>query len=224
MKGCSDCRIKEIHLLVLYFPVSHYISNWRPVTRTMHIITFLLTDSGAVGVGEGTPYWSNILEDYIKTVSLAKAIKGLTLADGLNKLRSLEYAEFERKRSINYGAYLSLESALLNAFYNCNKVKHEAELLGGIYRTEIPIAYTIFLNHPKIMSRKLEEAIKSGYRHVKFKIPCNLEELKRLLEALDFMRKQYKEEVVLRADANECFFCSRELKKHFQSWKSMVLI
>jgi len=55
------------------------------------------------------------------------------------------------------------------------------------------------------MSRRLEEAIKSGYKHVKFKVPCNLEELRRVVEALHSVRKQYSEEVALRADANECF-------------------
>ena len=208
MKSYGDCKIKEIHLLVLYFPVSHYISNWKLVTRTTHIITFLLTNSGVVGIGEGTPYWSNIAEDYMKAISLAKAIKGLTLADGLNKLRSLEYVEFKRKRPINYGTYLALESALLNALYNCNKnkVKHEAELLGGIYRTKMPIAYTIFLNHSIIMAQKMKKAIKSGYRHIKFKIPCNLGELESVLRILYSVKKLYRDEdVVLRADANECF-------------------
>ena len=216
MKSCNDCKIKEIHLLVLYFPVSHYISNWRLVTRTTHVITFLLTDLGIVGVGEGTPYWSNIVEDYAKAISLAKAIKGLTLVDGLNKLRALEYAEFKRERSINYGAYLALESALLNALYNCNKsrVKHEAELLGGIYRTKIPIAYTIFLNHPITMARKMEEAIKSGYKHIKFKIPCNLEELENMLRILYLVKKTYGgEDVILRADANECFSTFEKAEK-----------
>jgi muconate cycloisomerase len=208
MKSCNDGKIKEIHLLVLYFPVSHYVSNWRLVTRTTHVITFLLTDLGIVGVGEGTPYWSNIAEDYVKAISLAKAIKGLTLVDGLNKLRALEYAEFKRERSINYGTYLTLESALLNALYNCNKskVKHEAELLGGIYRTKMPIAYTIFLNHPIIMAQKMKKAIKSGYKHIKFKIPCNLEELESVLRILYSVKKLYgDEDIVLRADANECF-------------------
>ena len=214
MKSCSDRKIEKIHLLVLCFPVSHYVSSWRPVTRTMHIITFLLTDPGIVGIGEGIPYESNIVEDYIKTISLAKAIKGLTLDDALNKLRSFECMEFERNEFINYGAYLALESALLSALYNCNKVKHEAESLGGIYRTEIPIAYTIFLNHPKIMARKLEEAIKSGYKHIKFKIPCYLEELERVLRLLHSVKKQHgDEDVVLRADANECFSTLEKAEK-----------
>ena len=62
--------IKHIYVTMLNFPVVHYISGWRPVTRTLHLIVFLLTDSGVVGIGEGTPYWSNIAEDYAKTCLL----------------------------------------------------------------------------------------------------------------------------------------------------------
>jgi len=158
-------------------------------------------------MGEGTPYWTNIAEDYAKILSLAKSIQGLSLYDSLNKLRSMENIEFEIRRPINYGAYLALESAILNALSQCNKVKHEAELLGGIYRTEVPIAYTIFLNHPKTMAHRLRHAIKSGFRHIKFKIPCSLEMLEMLLKTMYTVIKQYSnEEYVLRADANECFY------------------
>jgi L-alanine-DL-glutamate epimerase-like enolase superfamily enzyme len=208
--------IKDIYFIIISFPVAHYISDWRPITRTYHLLAILLIDLDIVGVGEGTPYWSDIAEDYIKAISLAKAIKGLSLADGLDKLRALEYAEFKRKRSINYGAYLALESALLNALYKFNKskVKHEAELLGSIYRTKIPIAYTIFLNHPITMAQKMEEAIKSGYKHVKFKIPCNLKELESTLRALYSVKKIYGDEnVILRADANECFSIFEKAEK-----------
>jgi L-alanine-DL-glutamate epimerase-like enolase superfamily enzyme len=198
--------IKQVYTTVLSFPTAHYISGWRPVTRTFHLVIFLLTDDGVVGIGEGTPYWSNIVDDYIKTLSLAKKILGASLEDALDILRFSEHSEFRRRELVNYGAFFALESALIHALAQTKKMKYEAEVLGGLYRTKIPVAYTIFLGHPVIMSRRLEEAIKSGYKHVKFKIPCNLEELRRVLEALHSVRKQYGgEEIVLRADANECF-------------------
>jgi len=195
-----------LYSTILSFPTNHYISGWRLVTRTIHLIIFLLTDSGLIGVGEGTPYSTSIVDDYAKTLSLSRAIQGLPLEDVLNTLRSSEYGEFRRGKQVNYGAFLALESAVVHALAQSGKAKYEAEVLGGVYRTEIPVAYTIFLGHPVIMSRRLEEAIKSGYKHVKFKIPCNFEELRRVLEALHSVRKQYSgEETVLRADANECF-------------------
>ena len=198
--------IKQVYTTVLSFPTAHYISGWRPITRTFHLVIFLLTNDDVVGIGEGTPYWSNIVDDYIKTLSLAKKIQGASLEDALDILRFSEYSEFRRREQVNYGAFLALESALIHALAQTKKLKYEAEVLGGVYRTKIPIAYTIFLGHPAIMSCRLEEAIKSGYKHVKFKIPCNLEELRRVVESLHSVRKQYSgEETVLRADANECF-------------------
>jgi len=198
--------IKHMYITTLIFPVAHYISDWRPVTRTFHLIVFLLTDSGVVGIGEGTPYWSNIAEDYAKTLSLAKKIRELDLEDSLDVLRTGEYEEFKKRERVSYGAYLALESAVVHALSHSKRVGYEAETLGGVYRTEIPIAYTIFLSHPKTMARKLESAIKSGYKHVKLKIPCNLEELEKQLRVLDLTRKHYSEvEVTLRVDANGCF-------------------
>jgi len=206
--------IKNIHSIILSFPISHYISGWRSITRTFHLITFLLTDSGTIGVGEGTPYWSSITEDYAKAISLAKKIQGLSLEDALSLLRTSEYEEFRRKERVNYGTYLALESAVLHALSQSKGARYEAEILGGVYRTEIPVAYTIFLNHPKIMADKLEHAIRSGYKHVKFKIPCSLEELEKQLQILHSARKRYgEEEVVLRADANECFFTLEKAEK-----------
>jgi len=206
--------IKYINIIVLTFPVAHHISGWRPVTRTHHLIVFLLTDSGFIGVGEGTPYGSSITETYAKALSLAKAIQGLTLEDALNTLISKEYEEFERSNQVNYGAYLTLESAVIHALSQFRRARYEAEVLGGVYRTEIPVAYTIFLNHPKTMARKLESAIKLGFKHVKFKIPCSLEELEKQLQILYSTRKQYdEEEVILRADANECFSMLKKAEK-----------
>jgi len=198
--------IKALYGTILSFPTSHYISGWRLVAKSTHLIVFLITDSDLIGVGEGTPYSTSVVDDYAKTLSLAKKIQGLSLEDALDILRSSEHSEFRRREQVNYGAFLALESAVIHALTQSKKLKYEAEVLGGVYRTKIPVAYTIFLGHPVIMSRRLEEAIKSGYKHVKFKIPCNLEELRRVVEALHSVRKQYsEEETVLRADANECF-------------------
>jgi len=214
MKNCKNCEIKAIYSIILHLPTSHYISNWKPVTRTTHLIVFLLTDAGTIGIGEGMPYRSYIIEDYVKISFLAKLIQGLPLDESLNKLRSLEYKEFEEGRTINYGAYLALESALLNALSMCSKARYEAELLGGIYRAEIPVAYTIFLNHPKTMARKLKEAVELNFKHIKFKIPCNFEELEKLLKIFHSVLKQYDgRNIVLRADANGCFSTFEKAEK-----------
>jgi len=198
--------IKAVDIAVLSYPTSHYISAWRPITKTFHLVTFLKTDSGVISLGEGTPYGSSIVEDYTKALSLAKIIRGLALEDALDTLRLKEYEEFRKKSRVNYGAYLAMESAVLHALSIHRKAKYEAEVLGGIYRTEVPVSYTIFLNHPKIMAWKLEKAIKNDFKHIKFKIPCNFEDLKKLTEYIYFVKKLNDEkDLVLRADANGCF-------------------
>jgi len=198
--------IENVNIIVLTFPTAHYISGWRSITRTFHLITFLITDSEIIGIGEGTPYWTNIYEDYVKAISLSNTIQGLSIKEALNTLISKEYGEFKKKGHVNYGAYLALESAILHVLSQRRRVRYEAELLGGVYRTDIPIAYTIFLNHPKTMACRLRDAIESGFKHIKFKIPCDLEKLEKLLETMHAVVKQYNvEELVLRADANECF-------------------
>jgi L-alanine-DL-glutamate epimerase-like enolase superfamily enzyme len=115
--------IKQVYTTVLSFPTAHYISGWRPVTRTFHLVIFLLTDDGVVGIGEGTPYWSNIVDDYIKTLSLAKKILGASLEDALDILRFSEHSEFRRRELVNYGAFFALESALIHALAQTNKMR-----------------------------------------------------------------------------------------------------
>jgi len=204
--------IKHIDIIVLSFPVAHYISDWRPVTRTYHLIVFLLTDSGFIGVGEGTPYGSSIAETYAKALSLAKAIRGLTLEDALNALVSREYEEFEEASKFNYGAYLALESAILHTLSQYKGLKHEAKVLGGIYRTKVPITYAFSLNHPRTMLRELKSAIRAGFKYVKFKVPCNFEELRKTLETLCSTGCDV-EDVTLIADANGCFHAIEKARK-----------
>jgi muconate cycloisomerase len=205
--------IKALYGIILFFPTSHYISGWRLVAKTTHLIVFLITDSGLIGVGEGTPYDTSVVDDYAKMLSLVRKVQGLSLEDALDILRSSEYSEFRRREQVNYGAFLALESAVIHALVQSKKLKYEAEVMGGVYRSEVPVAYTIFLSHPRIMSHKLEEAIKLGFNHIKIKIPCNLEELRKLLEVLYSVKRQYDEKVVLRADANECFSTFEKAEK-----------
>ena len=198
-------KIKHIDIVALSFPVSHYISGWRPLTKTFHLVTFLLTDSGIVGIGEGTPYGSNVAETYMKALSLARVIRELSLKDALDSLISREYEEFKKGKHVNYGAFLALETAVLDALSKFLK-KPIAEVLGGVYRGEVPVAGTVFLKHPLKMAEELVNWIGKGVEHVKFKTPCNLDDLEFQLKVFrDKLQSVGAENVVLRADANECF-------------------
>jgi len=48
--------IKALYGTILSFLTSHYISGWRVVAKTTHLIVSLITDSDLIGAGEGTSY------------------------------------------------------------------------------------------------------------------------------------------------------------------------
>jgi len=198
--------IHDVIVTVLSFPTAHYISNWRPVLKTWHLILMIKTNIGLIGIGEGTPYWSIIYEDYRKLLNFSKDLKNVSVDDALKHVRKLASKSFDLSNNkINYGAFLALESALLDILAKAKR-KSVAEVLGGVYRDEVPVAGTVFLKHPLKMAEELENWIRKGVDHIKFKIPCNLDDLEFQLKAFrDRLQRLNAENVVLRADANECF-------------------
>lgn len=198
-------NIEDVNVMILSFPTSHYISGWRLVRCTYHLIIFLFLDNGVIGIGEGTPYSTTIYDDYRKVLKLSKIIMGLNIQEALNVLKDFESRDFNKNARINYGSNLALESAILNALSKIKDVK-EASILGGLYIDKVPISGTIFLTHPKKMGKELKKLVEKGIKHVKFKIPCSLRELERIVKSLDDVRRNLgKDDLVFRADANECF-------------------
>lgn len=197
--------IKSIHFMVLGFPVSHYISGWRLVASTQHLITVTVLDDGSVGFGEGTPYWTSIFDDYRKAFRISKKVVGVEVRDALSILREEAYRDFSTSSRINYGAYLSLETSVLDALAKSKKTPI-AQLLGGLYRTTIPVVGTIFLKHPKLMALEVERWYHLGVKHLKLKIPCDLQGLEQVLSEVNLKLTEIgADNVTIRVDANECF-------------------
>jgi L-alanine-DL-glutamate epimerase-like enolase superfamily enzyme len=213
----SNMIIEAIYITVLHFPSSHYLSAWNLCNGTWHILLFIKTKSGAVGIGEGTPYWSNVYEDYREALRLSEMINKLPLDEALSLLKAIESEKFERNERINYGAFLALESALLDALSKIHN-KPITDFLSGFHRVEVPVAGTVFLRHPLKMAEELKTYIRKGVKHIKFKIPLNLKELEILLKSLKEAIEQANEDVILRADANGCF---RDFDKACQAIKLM---
>jgi L-alanine-DL-glutamate epimerase-like enolase superfamily enzyme len=212
-----DMIVKTVYVVVLHFPVSHYLSAWNLCNRTWHTLVFIKTEDGTVGIGEGTPYWSDEYEDYREALRLSNMINKLPLDKALSLLKAIESEKFKRNERVNYGAFLAVESALLDASSKIYK-KPMADLLGGIYRVEVPVAGTVFLRHPLKMAEELKNYIRKGMKHIKFKISPNLNELKILLRTFRETIEQMGEDVVLRADANGCF---KDFDKACQAIKLM---
>ncbi|MGC9123883.1 MAG: enolase C-terminal domain-like protein [Thermoplasmata archaeon] len=167
------------------------------------MIVIILTDCNVIGIGEGTPYGTDVASDYRKIHNLIKKISKGDLYDYLYNIKKYEIMELSKEKHINFGAYLALESAILSAIALSKKLSI-AEILGGYYRSEIPVTGTVFLDEPKKMFQIALKYVEVGITHIKFKIPCNLTDLERWVTIIGSLKSMY-EKLVLRADANECF-------------------
>jgi len=197
--------VKSIHVYPLIrFRTHHFISGWKPIHGTEHLFVFAVLDEGVIGIGEGTPYHTSIVSDYELAVKISKKLIQLDADEALNNLKSLEYMLFEKKTNICFGTFLALESALLDALAKARK-SPVAEVLGGVYRTHIPVAGTVFLDHPLRMVEGVRWWLERGVKHVKLKIPCSLNALELYLDVITRRTWLKEEGVTLRVDANECF-------------------
>lgn len=215
-KGDEVVKLESINTFVVSFPLSHYVSGFRPIlNRTVFIV--LVRAGDRIGIGESTLHSGSIYKIYKKLSFLSKRLKHLHLEEALDTLRKIELKEFENKtRHLNYEAYLALESAMIDVASK-HYERSIAEILGGIYREEIPVAGSIFLKHPMKMGEDLENWIRKGVKHIKFKVPKSLSELEVLLKTFrSILSKVGADDIVLRCDANQCF---ETFEKAFKAMK-----
>jgi len=196
--------ITDIVIIVLRFPMLHFISGWKYIDESLHLMTLVKTENSVYGVGEGIPYGTRIHEDYIMAVKLRKILIGQTVDEAIRIVNEVEHKALLSKNKINYGAFLAMESALLDALAKLRKVSI-ASLLGGEYRDHVQVAGTVFLKHPLKMAEEINTWILKGVKHIKIKIPRNLGDLEETLKIIT--RKSSLKEIgaTLRVDANQCF-------------------
>jgi len=210
--------IKNFFIFLLQFPTSHRISGWQDVRHSDHLLVIVITDEGSVGLGEGTPYSTSLFSDYIFVAKFLKNANRENLEEVLNKLRYLEENTFLKGSRVNYGAFLALESALLDALGKARGFSI-TDVLGGVYRTVVPVAGTVFLDHPLKMVERIKWWLRKGVKHVKLKIPCSLNLLELYLDIITRMTRLKDKGITLRVDANECF---RELDKAYKALQIMT--
>ncbi|RLI87256.1 MAG: hypothetical protein DRP01_02315 [Archaeoglobales archaeon] len=199
---------------LLAFPVSHIIGGGKPVRKSYHLIVFLKSDEG-IFLGEGTPYGSSIVRDYINFSSLIERLQECTFKEARMKLAEYERSLLKKSWRISWGAFLALEMALLD-FYGKKRRVRVANILGGVFREKINVWGTVFLDIPSRMKYGLVSWLRKGVKHIKIKIPCSLSELRKILSSLVDDVKEHN--VILRADANECF---QSIDKAFRALKLM---
>lgn len=206
-------RIKNINFIVLKFPTAHYISSWRLIQESWHLIALVNVGGRLTGIGEGTPYGTTALDDYRYAMKLAKRLKCLSIERAIEVLRETEYSLFGKGAFVNFGAFLALESALYDVLAKLYE-DTIASLLGGMYRNLVPVAGTVFLNDPIRMVNEARGLIIKGVKHLKLKIPYSIEELENMLNIFTrYISKNEFPDIIIRVDANECFKNYNRAKK-----------
>jgi len=169
-------------------------------------LVFIKTDQGIIGFGEGTPYFSTIYKDSKAVRRILNRIRGLSLTEAWKTVVEFGEESFKNYKSsrYNYGAFLAMESAILDAIGKEKRFR-VAELLGGVYREVVPVCGTVFLKHPKKMAEEVNKWLMKNIKHIKIKVPCNLDELETTLKTIVENTHSDETDIVLRADANGCF-------------------
>lgn len=168
-----SAKITFVETYVLKIPVKIRLSTG-DVRETSHLITEVHTDCGVVGIGEGTLYafrgksYTDIYNAYLLCGKIAKKLKGRQLHEAKDMLPQIQ-ANFIEKSFFDYGPFLALETAVIDALSKLDKVPFGVTL-GGVYRNKVPVCGTVFLDTPQNMATVAQKWISKGVRHLKVKV------------------------------------------------------
>ncbi len=192
-------RITSISLSVLKIPVDIRMSTGR-VTSTSHLIVQIQADS-VKGVGEGTPYLTEIHNVYTLAEKIARALKGKDVIEALEILPKMQQRMASDVR-FDYAPFLAYETALIDIVSKSTKATF-SRLLGGTFRDSIPVCGPITLWYPHIMAKVAEKWV-FGKRvnHLKVKVSGVVE---RDATNLQCIRDAIGYDVLLRIDANQAY-------------------
>lgn len=192
-------RITNIALSVLKIPVDIRLSTGR-VSSTAHLIVQIQAN-GVKGIGEGTPYLTEIYNVYALGEKIARALRGKDVIEALEILPKMQERMVSDAR-FDYGPFLAYETALIDILSKTNHVPL-SKLLGGTFRNTIPICGTISLWHPRIMAGVAEKWVfEKKVNHLKVKVSGIVE---RDATNLRYIRDAVGYGVVLRIDANQAY-------------------
>lgn len=168
-----SAKITYVETYVLRVPVKIRLSTG-DVAETSHLITEVHTDRGVVGIGEGTSYafrgksYTDIYNAYLLCGKIAKKLKGRQLHEAKDMLPQIQ-VNFMGKSFFDYGPFLALETALIDALSKIDKVPFGVTL-GGVYRNKVPVCGTVFIDTPQNMATVAQKWISKGVRHLKVKV------------------------------------------------------
>jgi L-alanine-DL-glutamate epimerase-like enolase superfamily enzyme len=74
-----------------------------------------------------------------------------------------------RKSFFDYGPFLALETAVIDALSKTDKVPFSV-ILGGVHRNKVPVCGIVFLDAPQKMALTAQKCVSKGVRHLKVKV------------------------------------------------------
>jgi len=206
-------KIRSIAVSVLKIPVDIRLSTGR-VTFTSHLVVQIQAEDRVVGIGEGTPYLTEIYNVYALSKKIARSLQGRDVVKALEILPEMQERMISDVR-FDYGPFLAYETALMDIVSKSARVPF-SRLLGGTFRDSIPVCGTIFLWHPRIMAKIAKKWVfENKVNHLKVKVSGVIE---RDAANVQCIRDAIGYDVLLRIDANQAY---KSVKKAVECIKKL---
>jgi L-alanine-DL-glutamate epimerase-like enolase superfamily enzyme len=174
-----------------------------PVRRSVFVR--IRDDDGAEGWGEaaGTPYYGETADTVVALLPLyERALNTVPYSDGLPSLEAAERA-LEQAAGRNPGARAAVSAALHDL--HGRRIGQPVWRMWGLDPAAIPVSsFTIGIDEPDVMRRKLDEA--AGYPILKLKV--GTDDDRRVLEAV----RRHAPDRTIRIDANTAWTLGQALQ------------
>jgi len=193
-------KITGIKVYPISIPFKKPFVVWRGVVENKdHVLVEVETDEGIIGVGEASPflyYASETQEDVISTVD--NYIKPMVLGLDPFDLESID-ARFHAEIDGHHFSKAAIEMALWDIIGKRLEVP-VYKLLGGKYRSSVPVVAILKSGEPQEMANEAEAWLTAGFRQLKVKIGFGLESDVACVEAV---RSAVGGSATIRVDAEE---------------------
>jgi len=191
-------KISHIEIDVLKFPVKIGLI-WGEGKWSNHLLVKIYVDD-IVGIGEGTPYFTDIYNSYALCEKVARGITKMDLYEAKKALPQIQ-DKFSQKTLFDYAPFLALETAIIDAMSQLEEVSF-AKKLGGSFRRNIPVSGTVYLDSPKNMANVAQKWASKGITHLKVKVTGKNDMDSANLERI---RSAVGPGVLIRIDANQAY-------------------
>jgi len=169
-------RITGLEIRTISIPFKQpYQTSRRRTVSCDHVIVAMQTDAGIVGYGEGAPI-ANEFESPMEAVAVTieKYLAPVVLGLDPRNIANLHVA-MDKVLCANGFAKAALDMAAYDIFGKSLGLPIYA-LLGGKYRSKVPVDKSIGANDPQSTKAEAEEIVRRGFKVIKVKGSGNPEE------------------------------------------------